>query len=100
MVLLREWLVKIDASGTALASLDSHRNVDAATGTALLDGFLERVFQVAQWPGKTVGNLEKAMVDGAHFHRHGPILPRGLSSAETGHTTNHWGPFSFHGQCR
>ena len=100
MVLLREGLVKNDAPSAPFAPLDGNRNVDAPTGAALLDGFLERVFQVAQWPGKAAGDFEKAMVDGAHFHRHGPILPGGLSSTETGHTSNHWGPFSFHGQCR
>jgi hypothetical protein len=63
MVLLSECLVKIDASGLAFASLDRHCGVDASTGTALLDGFLEGVFQVAQWPGKAAGNFEKAMVD-------------------------------------
>ena len=41
MVLLREGLVKIDASGAPFAPLDGHRDVDASTGTALLDGFLE-----------------------------------------------------------
>jgi hypothetical protein len=44
MVLLRKGLVKIDASGAAFAPLDGHRDVDASTGAALLDGFLEGVF--------------------------------------------------------
>ena len=89
MVLFREGLVKIDASGAAFAALDGHRDVDASTGAALLDSFLERVFQVAQWPGETACDFEKAMVDGAHFHRHRPLLPRSLLSTETGHAANH-----------
>ena len=99
MVLFREGLVKADASGAAFAGLDRHCRIDAPTGTAFLDGFLKGVFQVAQWPGQAAGNFEKAMVDGTHFHRHGSILPGSLSSTETGHATNHWGPFSFHRQC-
>ena len=35
MVLFRERLVKIDASGTAFTCLDGHRDVDAPTGAAL-----------------------------------------------------------------
>jgi hypothetical protein len=44
MVLLRKGLVKIDASSAAFAPLDGHRDVDASTAAALLDGFLEGVF--------------------------------------------------------
>jgi len=62
MVLLREGLVKIDASYATLAALNCDRNVDASTVTALLDGFFERIFQMAQWPWKPAGDFEKAMV--------------------------------------
>jgi hypothetical protein len=44
MVLLREGLVKIDASCAALGCLDGHREIDTSTSAALLDGFLEGVF--------------------------------------------------------
>jgi hypothetical protein len=44
MVLLREGLVKIDASYVALARLDGHREVDTSTAATPLDGFLEGVF--------------------------------------------------------
>ena len=100
MVLFCEELVKIDASSPAFAGLDGDSDVDAPTGAALLDGFFERIFQVTQGPGKAAGDLEETMVNGAYFHRHGSILPWGLSPAETGHASSHWGPFSFHGQCR
>jgi hypothetical protein len=55
----------------------------------LLDSFFERVFQMAQGPGKTAGDFEETMVDGTYFHRHGSILPWGLSSAETRHASSH-----------
>jgi hypothetical protein len=44
MVLLREELVKIDASNAALAPLEGHRDVNSSAVAALLDGFLEQVF--------------------------------------------------------
>jgi hypothetical protein len=44
MVLLREELVKIDASNAALAPLERYGNVDSSPVAMLLDGFLERVF--------------------------------------------------------
>ena len=99
MVLLCEGLVKIDASGAAFPALDGHGHVDASPHAALLDGLLEGLLQRAQWTGQPAGDFEKSMVDGTHFHRHGPILPGRLSSTETCHATNHRGPFSFQGQC-
>jgi hypothetical protein len=48
MVLLCEGLVKIDTSDTAFARLNIHGHVDAPSDTALLEAFLERVFQMAQ----------------------------------------------------